>query len=221
VLLGGGDLARMMPGPEHPSVAAFLADRHAYVDFGSLRRATAVAPRLWLDLQFGNHLAIENSLSSNLGVVRYTLRDSATGRALGEVRGRLRQSDLTGGFRFVRAIRPEETALLFTRLGYGWSWYELRDATIAGEPLPSARRRGGYYPSIIVPSRRWWPNTIYGGVGVELFAPKSRWLLRRQGYGFRLEATGRLHRLSGETVPHHRRVTVESGDVAAALLLGW
>jgi hypothetical protein len=62
------------------------------------------------------------------------------------------------------------------------------------------RRRGGYAVTLL-PTRRWWPNTWYGTVGLEIAAPRAAWMFDRVGYGLQLEYTGLLHRL-GATRPY-------------------
>jgi hypothetical protein len=69
--------------------------------------------------------------------------------------------------------------------------------------------RRGRLPSIL-PSTTWWPNTVYAGAGIELFAPKRHWVLHRAGYGVRAELTYTTARNG-----------VRAADVSAAAMLGW
>jgi hypothetical protein len=78
----------------------------------------------------------------------------------------------------------------------------------------------GYLPKLL-PSRTWWPNTAYGGLGIELFTPPKYWLLKRLGYGVRLEATGLSHRLNAPWECEACHVTANRGDVAMTVVFGW
>jgi hypothetical protein len=80
--------------------------------------------------------------------------------------------------------------------------------------------RGGYMLTLL-PSRHWWPNTAYTGLGLELASPTHRWLLQRVAYGLRLEGTGSLHRLRPAGDCDDCRVMAKRGDLALFLFLAW
>lgn len=159
--------------------------------------------RLWFDLYFGDRLALENTLgwsSSRAGYETGVQRGTA-------VREKYRQ--LTGGARINLTGRKTGVLQLFARGGYGWTRHDLAAAAVARDTLPRSGHRRGYLPSFL-PSRSWWPNTLYGGAGVELFAPRHRWVLHRAGYGIRTDLTLAASRTG------HRSV-----ELATGLVLGW
>jgi hypothetical protein len=91
--------------------------------------------------------------------------------------------------------------------------------TVNGQPTEGTRVEGGHLPTIY-PSIKWWPNTTYVGMGMEVFTPPRYWLLHRLGTGVRVEAGASFHRMAiaGDC---HCRTTTERGDVAVMLLFAW
>lgn len=161
--------------------------------------------RLWFDLYFGNRLALENSFAWSSSAARYGRSSVARTTARAPVTHR----QLTGGARVNLTGRETGVFQLFARGGYGWTRHDLRAAIADGDTVPGTGQRVGYLPTIL-PSKSWWPNTLYGGVGLELFAPQRLWLLHRAGYGVRTE-------LTISTARDDRR----SVEVAAGVVLGW
>lgn len=159
--------------------------------------------RLWFDLYFGNRVALENTFGWSSSKAGYA--PAADGGTVGRVRYR----QLTGGTRINLTGRETGVLQLFARGGYGWTRHDLDAVVIAGDTLAGTGQRRGYLPSLL-PSKSWWPNTLYGGVGVELFAPRHRWVLHRAGYGIRTDLTLAASRTG------HRSV-----EASTALVLGW
>jgi hypothetical protein len=95
--------------------------------------------------------------------------------------------ELTSGVTYRLPPTESEALRVYLRGGYAWTDYSLRAVTLNAEPLPDADRRGGYMLTLL-PSRRWWPNTAYAGLGLEGASPTHRWLLQRVAYGLRLGA---------------------------------
>lgn len=214
--LGGEEFAFLLPQGDDEAITR---RNGTSVDRQSLTRETSVGGRLWFDLHFGRKLAIENAFSWDASTVQHRLLD-AEGAPAGIVRGSLTTRELTGGFRLAPISLSDDAVQIFTRFGYGWTRYTLSDVAVADSLLERPVKRGGYLPSIL-PSKKWWPNTAYFGAGVELFAPKDRWILGRLGYGLRLEATGLLHRMDGELGGRQRDLWVERMELASGLVLGW
>jgi len=114
----------------------------------------------------------------------------------------------------------DDAVQLYFRAGYGWLHYHADQLRTDSVPLATPIIRGGYLPPIL-PSRRWWPNTLYGGTGIEAFSPPRYWLFHRLGYGVRLEFTEFVNRLHYEESRGHADVTAHRGDVALAVIFGW
>jgi hypothetical protein len=211
--LGGDDFARLLPHQEDDSVAALVA-RGARIDDGSYRRSRPGGNRVWLQLHYGDRLAIENTFSVDTTHLRYALRDSA-GHAVAHVRGLLATRQLSSGIRLGRRLFHDQLRG-HVRLGYSWTWYEVDNTTLDHQPLATARTRGGHAPSVI-PSTKWWPNGAYGGAGLELFAPRRAWILGRLGYGIAGEVNAITYPLRGPRCG----CLLKPGDASLALVLGW
>lgn len=190
-----------------------LPPRVTSTGYGKFREHRRVDPseaqsvdgqRLWFDLYFGSRLALENTFAWSSSSARYGSRGSST---LAHAPVTYRQ--LTGGARLNLTGRETGVFQLFARGGYGWTRHDVRTAVAGPDTVPGTGRQIGYLPTFL-PSKRWWPNTLYGGVGLELFAPTRYWMLHRAGYGVRTELT-----LSNAT---DARRSVEA---SAGVVLGW
>ncbi len=222
VQTGGRDFARLLPQPDDPgSPLAGLLEAHqdARTDTRSYRRDASVGARLGFQLHLARRVAVENSFSWSDTEVRATVRD-AEGASLGVIRGALVVKELTGGFRVTPIAFGGEMFQLYGRLGYGWTWYRLRDVAVGDAAIEGADVKGGYAPPLL-PSRRWWPNSWYGGVGAEAFSPQDMWLLGRLGWGTRVEISGIGHHLDADVPGGRDQATVQRLDLSASLIFGW
>ena len=80
--------------------------------------------------------------------------------------------------------------------------------------------KGGRLPSVL-PSKRWLPNAMYGGVGMEIFSSHNHYFLRRVGYGLRAEVTSAQHRLDDRAEGTKSGPVRHHTQLAVALVLGW
>ena len=222
VQTGGRDFARLLPDPSRPeSPLAELLSSHpgARIDPDSRRRDASTGARLAFHLHLARRIAVENSFSWSTTEVRASVRD-ADGASLGVLRGDLTVRELTGGFRFTPIAFGGETFQLYGRLGYGWTWYRLREVSFGDVVVEGAETRGGYAPPLL-PSRRWWPNSWYGGLGAEAFSPQRMWLFDRLGWGTRVELSGVGHHLTVAAPGGEGNATVQRMDLSASLIFGW
>ena len=217
---GGKDFARLLPGSDHPTVRSFLSD-HAPdgAAIGVRRRTPEWGSRAWFNLHYGSRLTLENSFAYSAARVWYPIEGTGR-RRLAEVSGELYTRELTGGLTYRLPPTPNEAIRLYSRAGYAWTSSSLGSVTLNGQPFADADVKVGYLPDLL-PSRSWWPNTTYAGVGMELFSPPKYWLFKRLGYGVRIEATGLAHRLNAPWECKECHVTAERGDVAMTLIFGW
>lgn len=216
VEFGGRDFAGILPERDVEA-----ANDGATIDWTTVYRRNVAGPRLWFNLHFGERFSLENTFSWSTGDIGVDVRDREGG-ALGTLRGRLLTRQLTGGIRYDLASAADYALRLYGRAGYGWLWYEGRSLQLtrpgSGE-LPGVK--GGYLPPLL-PARRWWPNTWYGGAGVEVFSAQRYWLLNRLGYGLRAEFTELFNKLTFDDARSRRGdVTARRGDLAFSLVFGW
>ncbi|MGH7556008.1 MAG: hypothetical protein ACREMQ_23645 [Longimicrobiales bacterium] len=208
-----------MPPPTHPGVAQALAGRPpSLIDETSINRDGAFAPRIWMSLHYGPKFAVQNAFALNTESVEYAVID-ADSVPIAQVRGDLEIKELTGGFRYEVQSAFDHAASLFVRGGWGWTWYTVRGVTAAGQSV-DFRRDGGYAVSLF-PSKLWWPNTWYGGIGIEFLSPKGVWVGNRIGYGAQIEFTGLVHRLGARRPGGAALGSVTRSDLAVGLVLSW
>ena len=207
--------AQLLPQEEHPVVASKLRGGSLRDDWGS----AIDGPRIAFNLFFANRLSVENTLSWSVSEVAYRI-DPGDGSEDARVHGELALREFTGGLRFVAVRGFGERLHLSARVGAGWSQYTLRDVRVDEETLPDGGLRGGRLPSVL-PSKRWVPNALYGGVGMEIFSPHDRYLLRRVGYGLRAELTTAQHRLDDRAEGTKHGPVQHHTELAIALVLGW
>jgi hypothetical protein len=127
---------------------------------------------------------------------------------------------LTGGLRYITRSTSNQAVQLYFRAGYGWLSYRADQLHADSISLATSTVRGGYLPPIL-PSHHWWPNTWYGGAGLEAFSPPRYWLLHRLGYGARFEFSEYLNRLRYDESSGHGDVTARRGEIALAMIFGW
>jgi hypothetical protein len=219
---GGRDFARLLPdaADRGSALAAHLpSSPDARTDAKSYRRDRSIGARLAFQLHLARRIAVENSFSWSTTEVRASVLE-ADGTSLGVLHGALTVQELTGGFRFAPIAFGGEAFQLYGRLGYGWTWYRLNDVAFGEVPIGDADVKGGYAPPLL-PSRRWWPNSWYGGVGVEAFSPRDMWLFDRLGWGTRIEVAGLGHHLQSEEKGMDADATVQRLDLSAMLIFGW
>ncbi len=217
---GGEPFARMLPQPGEATLSdASLATAAALVDPASMTRDDATGMRAWINLHYGPRFSVQNTFARSTSRLRYSMLD-ADSSFLGDVAGTLELKEITGGFRYRVRSAFGEAAQLFTGAGWGWTWYRVDDVGFRGANL-DYERSGGYAVSIL-PSDRWWPNTWYGMVGLELLAPRPGWVAGRVGYGLQVEYTGLVHRL-GATRPGRSGSLggVTRGELAIGGVVSW
>lgn len=213
VQFGGDDFARLLPRSDDDSVATLLL-RGAHIDGKSYRRHSSDGNRIWLLLHYGDGFAIENTFSVDTTTLQYSIRDSA-GHAVASVRGQLAMRQLSSGIRFSRRVLADELRG-YVRAGYTWAWYSVAHATLNDRPVASPTTRGGHTLSLI-PSTKWWPNSSYAGVGLEVFAPRRAWVFGRLGYGVAAELNLIAFPMRGRGC----RCLLKPGDGALSLVFGW
>jgi hypothetical protein len=210
---GGNNFARLLPGGGDDSVAAALAGG-ATIDANSYDSRGSSGNRIWMMLHYGDAFAIENTFSMDTARLRYNIRDTA-GEVTGTVRGHLARRQLSAGVRVGRTLFTEEVRG-YLRGGYIWTWYALDNTTLNGRPVATRRTKGGHAPSLI-PSEKWWPNSMYGGAGLELFAPKRAWIFGRLGYGIAAEVNMIAFPMRGERCS----CLIKPGEGSLSLVFGW
>lgn len=216
---GGADYARLLPQRDPVIARVIAAHPGSAVDQRSIRHVAAPGPSLWFNLYFGDRLALENSYSWSTDDVRYRIAESAGG-TVGVVGGTLKLAELDGGISYSLTSQPSRFLDTHVRAGYGWTRYSVEDIGIGGERTIVRGVHGGYLPPLL-PGSHWWPNTIYAGTDVELFAPRRRYLLHRFGYGVRLDLTGRLSRIGADADGTRRARTEHGASAALVTHFGW
>jgi hypothetical protein len=201
----------------HASVSA-LREPGSSAAAAPEERTASVAPRVWIDLHVGRHIFIENSYSRSHSKLRYAFVHPRSDSSV-TLLGSLDAKQFTGGMRARLPWLPAGSTAFSARVGYGWTWYTLDGVQVNGEPF-GGQTRGGYGPPLL-PSARSWPNMAYGGLAIEYFSPRDRWLAGRLGFGVRATVDGQLQRLSATEVSSTHGIWVGRGDVALALTLGW
>jgi hypothetical protein len=175
----------------------------------------AAALRIGLQVYYGPKFSIENTyaLSDHLLTAEYVV-----GGVSQHVTGEISTKDLTSGFRY--DIMQQETSNMhvFLRGGWGWTSYHIDDVMVG--TTPGDERKGGYMFTIL-PRREWWPNSWYGGVGAEFFAPRKAWLLPQAGWGLRTELTASRHRLGATEPGTKNRGIVSRYELGVAAVIGW
>jgi hypothetical protein len=209
---GGRALAGVLPrhDPRIPESDATSEVHHEH-------RANAGA-RLWFNLYFGERFSLENTYSVATSHVSYDLLNSS-GESI-PIAGVLSLHQLTGGVRYDVFRQRGGSLRMYTRAGYGWLSYRATGLTADAVPLTVAEVRGGYLPPLL-PSSRWWPNTWYGGGGIEVFSPRRYFLFHLIGYGARVEATGLFNKLTFSEESGRGDVLARRGDLALSLVFGW
>ena len=215
--LGADDYARRLRLADHPRVDA-IRDDGAQLGAERVETTTGTWPRFSLDLHIGGSYFIENSFTMGEGRASYTVPDLSTGSDV-SLTSRVEIRQLTGGFRSVLPWISGTDHRLFARLGYGWSWYRMRDVTLDGADL-TGPLKGGYAPPI-VPGRRSWPNFGYAGVSYEFFPGRGAWLFDRIGTGFRIDGTFALQRFPSHDFGATNDLWRGQGQISAAATVGW
>jgi hypothetical protein len=165
-------------------------------------------------VHYGDRIAFENTLGADTTLISYRIVDRSD-QTLGHVRGSLAMGHATSGIRLSGAP-VADVVQFFARGGVSWTWYRVLDATVAGTPTYAQDERGGHWPSLL-PSKKWWPNSTYIGVGSELFAPRPLWLFGTVGYGVRFELSVLSQPLRGPRCSCISR----RQDASISLQLGW
>ena len=179
----------------------------------ALERKADLGRRLWFDLYFGDHFAVENTYS-------WSFSDVAVRSGASQITGRLAMRQLTGGIRYELVPLGSENLQLYSRVGYGWLWYRATNLRANAAPTGTDELQGGHLPPLL-PSPQWWPNTAYAGAGIEAFSPRRYWLAGILGYGARVEFTASVNRLRFGASSLHGDVTAHRGELSTSLLFGW
>jgi len=214
--LGGRDFVALLP--QHDSVLGNDAQA-TLTPHRERKRSLRPGIRLWFDLSLTERVALENTFGWSASAISYALPDNAPGGA-SAVHGRLSMRQLTGGLRYIAQSTSDDAVQFYIRAGYGWLSYRADQLRADSVSLAASTIRGGYLPPIL-PSHHWWPNTWYGGAGLEAFSPPRHWLLHRLGYGARFEFSEYLNRLTYDESSGHGDVTARRGEVALAVIFGW
>jgi len=213
---GGRAFASALPRRDSAIDAIGVSTKNA-TDEHHTRRSHAGA-RLWFNLYFGERLSLENTYSVATSDVAYDLGvpDGASHRVVGS----LLMRQLTGGLRY-DGFRQRSGALrMYARAGYGWLSYRADDLRIDSTPLDLTSIKGGHLPPLL-PSRYWWPNTWYGGGGLEVFSPRRYYFLHLLGYGARIEFTELFNKLTFDESSERGNVLARRGDAALSIVFGW
>ena len=81
----------------------------------SLERDPELGHRLWFNLYFGEHFAVENTYS-------WSFSNIAVHSSTSQITGRLAMRQMTGGIRYELVPLFNESLQLYGRGGYGWLW---------------------------------------------------------------------------------------------------
>ena len=215
--LGGDDFARRLRLADHPRVDA-IRDDGARLGTERVEMTTGTWPRFSLDLHIGRSYFIENSFTMGEGTVSYAVPDLSTGSDV-SLTGKVEIRQFTGGFRSALPWIARTDHQAFARLGYGWSWYRVRDVTLDGAEI-AGPLKGGYAPPIF-PGRRSWPNFGYAGLTYEFFPGRGAWLFDRLGTGFRIDGTFVLQRFPSHEFGAAKDLWRGQGQISAAATIGW
>jgi hypothetical protein len=167
--------------------------------------------RFQINLFYGRKISVENSLTFGDAELAYIGSDST-------VIGNLAFREVLGGFRMNAWSTNDDGLQFYSRGGYGYTWYTLRNKSVDEQPWDNIK--GGYAPTLY-PSAKWWPNTWYLGAGTELFTPKKLWLLDRLGVGARVDVTTTWHVLAARKPGATNMGWVRRNEIAFSLLTAW
>jgi hypothetical protein len=216
---GGDGFARaMLPLAQHHDTAFALLRSEDGLRDERISTEPMTAPRFLLDLHMGKGFFLENSLTRGSASIRYAAVNRTNGADV-VLDGTLQLTQLTGGLRRPLPGKRSPNQQLFGRLGTGWTWYKINDVSIRGARVGEAGK-GGYAPTIL-PSRRSWPNSVYTGAAYEYFSPRSKWIAKRLGYGFRIDANWIVQRMPAGEIASRRDLWMSRGDLGIKATLGW
>ena len=215
---GDGFALAMLPLAEHQDAAFAQLRADEGLRDERISASPMTAPRFLLDLHMGKGLFLENSLTRGNARIRYAATDRANGDDV-VLDGTLQLTQLTGGLRRPLPGKRPANQQLFGRLGTGWAWYTLNDVSIGGERVVE-RAKGGYAPTVL-PSRRSWPNFVYTGAAYEYFSPRPKWIAKRLGYGFRIDANWIVQRMPAGEIAARHDLWMSRGDLGIKATIGW
>jgi hypothetical protein len=216
---GGERFARMLPQPaELAEASAFAVTSQVQGDEQSLERNNVSGARVWLNLHYGPHLSVQNTYTRTEATLRYGLVDSIP-ESVGSVRGSMHMGEITGGFRYRVLSVFNDAVQLYGGGGWGWTWYKVNGVELNGLAMPFERKGG--YSLTALPSTRWWPNTWYASIGVELLSPRTAWISNRIGYGLQLEYSALNHRLGAVRPGNSAYGRVGRRALSVAVVLSW
>jgi hypothetical protein len=216
--LGGREFARLLPTPGDDALSGLPADPSFGIDPATTQRSQYRGLKAWFNLHYGPRFTVQNTYTKGRSSLAYTAVSDG-GSPPARVRGTLEIEELTGGFRYRLAMGLGDVVQPFVGAGWGWTWYEVAGVTLDGQPL-DYQREGGY-PTSILPSARWWPNTLYGVAGIELLSPRESWILERLGYGLQIEITALRHRLGANRPGASSLGAVATTEIGVGLVLSW
>lgn len=215
---GGAAFARMLPDDSSEVLTPEMRATKLWTARRDRAQGDADGMRIGMQLHYGERFSVENTYAQSMRALT-AVKKNADGTAVAHLSGSIDTRDITGGVRYDIVKIKRGLLNLFVRGGYGWTWYKVDHVTVNGSAADYTNR-GGYAVSLL-PSKLWWPNTWYGGAGLELYASRQSWLLPQLGYGLRLEANGSRHRL-GATRPGTSNLGIVSrGDLSVSAVIGW
>ena len=213
---GGNDFAFLL----HDAQLAVMKDRRQSTSTSTtaLAKSASEGVRVGIALHYGEKVSIENTFSINESVIGAQWQHEETG-PMDNVNADIKIHDLTGGFRYSVVRSKQGSWHGFLKAGYGWAWYDISNLHVNGQPEDYTQRSG--YAVTLLPSKKWWPNSWYGGMGVEYFAPRRGWLLQQFGYGIRAEFTALQHRLGARSPGAADQGMTQRNDLSIYGVIGW
>ncbi|MDX2261406.1 MAG: hypothetical protein SFU84_06870 [Gemmatimonadales bacterium] len=162
---------------------------------GVVTTERASAPLYMLNFHVGRRVVSENSLRHARSRIGQTFTGGAGNRY--DVAGRLEQWEYAGSLRYnfaTEALQP------FVKVGYGLSWYRIRDITFGADTLRNATTPWVRRPSLERPGSLL-PNTWHIGLGIE-YLPIRAFGAPPHGLdiGVRADATVFTHRLGVQPI---------------------
>lgn len=210
---GDDRFARLLPMRDNATINA-MVESGAHIDTRTLDRRPNMGSRIWLTLHYGDKWSIENLFAMDTTELRYQIRD-AKDSTVATVRGRMSSHQLSAGLRYNTRFINDNLSWYFFG-GYSWLHWRVDQVTLNGAPLGAPSVRGGHDVALR-PFKRIWPNGMYGGLGLEMFAPRRAWILGRLGYGLRAEVSGLAYPIHG----YGCSCLAKRGDAALSLQFGW
>ncbi|RMF56450.1 MAG: hypothetical protein D6743_20250, partial [Calditrichaeota bacterium] len=226
--IGDDDFARLLFDVDSDVVERFQVDNNAQVDRNSLRNFDTFDTRNFgfeLNYHVGKHFAAENLFRYSLSRVAYDLVStekrplSPENRVLGVVQGDLQMIEYSGSLRhsfMTNSFQP------FIKVGYGYSYYRVRNIELNGRPLEQSKTQwfhnNRFFPPW--PPKNLLPNTWHVGAGFEFIFNRNfsesefwppfmfwKWKYGTPDLGFRIEYALYFHELGDDAQPNGAFIT--------------